>query len=36
MHEVELVVDQGDGYVLVEKTVDVERVEAADPRSRGA
>ena len=32
--EVDRVVDQGDGYLLVEKTVDVERIVASDPRSR--
>ena len=33
---VERVVDQGDSYLLVEKTVGVEEVTAADPRSTGA
>jgi hypothetical protein len=30
---VDRVVDQGEGYILVEKTVDVESVVATDPRS---
>lgn len=34
--EVDRVVDQGNGYVLVEKIVAVDEVVAADPRSRGA
>jgi hypothetical protein len=33
--EVDRVVDQGNGYLLVENLVGVERVIAADPRSRG-
>jgi hypothetical protein len=33
--EVDRVVDQGRDYVLVEKKVDVERIIAFDPRSRG-
>jgi len=33
--EVDRVVDQGSGYVLVEKIVAVDEVVAADPRSRG-
>ena len=33
--EVDRVVDQGNGYVLVEKIVAVDEVIAADPRSRG-
>jgi len=32
--EVDRVIDQGEGYVLVEKTVGVDRVKASDPRSR--
>ena len=32
--EVERIIDQGEGYVLVEKTVDVRRVKASNPRSR--
>lgn len=35
MVEVDRVVDQGNGYVLVEKIVAVDEVVAADPRSRG-
>jgi hypothetical protein len=31
--DVERVVDQGEGYLLVQKTVDVETVERTDPRS---
>ena len=34
--EVDRVVDQGDGYVLVEKKVAVDEVIAADPRAREA
>jgi hypothetical protein len=30
----ERVVDQGEGYLLIQKTVDVDTVERADPRSR--
>jgi hypothetical protein len=33
--EVDRVVDQGNGYLLVEKIVAVDEVIAADPRSRG-
>jgi hypothetical protein len=33
--DVDRVVDQGDGYVLVEKIVAVDEVIAADPRTRG-
>jgi hypothetical protein len=33
--EVDHVVDQGIGYILVEKVVGAEKVIAADPRSRG-
>jgi hypothetical protein len=29
------VIDQGTGYILVEKIVDVEEVTAADPRASG-
>jgi hypothetical protein len=32
--EVERIFDQGQGYVLVEKTVGVDKVEATHPRSR--
>jgi hypothetical protein len=35
MLEVDRVVDQGEGYLLVEKIVGVEKVIATDPRSRG-
>ena len=35
MLDVERVVDQGDGYLLIQKTVDVDTVERADPRSGG-
>lgn len=34
--EVDRVVDQGDGYLLVEKIVAVDEVISADPRSRGS
>jgi hypothetical protein len=33
--EIERIIDQGDGYVLVAKMIGVESVEAANPRSRG-
>lgn len=35
MLEVDRVVDQGQGYLLVEKVVGADEVVAADPRSRG-
>jgi hypothetical protein len=33
--EIDRVIDQGTGYILVEKIVDVEEVTAADPRASG-
>jgi hypothetical protein len=33
--EVDRVIDQGDGYVLVEKIVEADEVIRADPRTRG-
>ena len=36
LDDMDRVVDQGNGYVLVEKIVAVDEVVAADPRSRSA